>query len=549
MDKLTPEERKKNMQAVKSSGSKIEILFGKAIFSKGYRYRKNDKSIFGKPDFSFRKLKLAVFIDSEFWHGKDWEKRKQDHKTNIEFWTKKIERNIQRDIEVDFELSKLGWTVLRFWGDDVTRNLVSCVNNFELVFKKLSVGRSISLVQMKSKQNKSESVNKNSISKEVKHKKYPKIIRSTEQEKEELLNTLEDYNSVNLVADLPNQTSLFLYPQVPFPDPENPTFAFIDLFAGIGGFRIAMQSLGGKCVFSSEWDQESQKTYKANFGDLPFGDITKEETKLFIPEGFDVLCAGFPCQAFSIAGKRGGFEDTRGTLFFEVAEILKRHKPKAFFLENVKGLVNHDKGRTLSTILNVLRNDLNYFVPDPKVLNAKDYGVPQNRERIFIVGFREDLGITEFKYPEPLGLDVTFAEVKEKDIVPSKYYLSTQYLSTLKAHKARHESKGNGFGYAIIPDNKIANAIVVGGMGRERNLVLDCRLVDFTPMTKIKGEVNREGIRKMTPREWARLQGFPDEFLIPVADASAYKQFGNSVAVPAIRATAKELIKNLLGER
>jgi DNA (cytosine-5)-methyltransferase 1 len=333
---------------------------------------------------------------------------------------------------------------------------------------------------------------------------------------------------------------------VPFPEPEKPKFKFIDLFAGIGGFRIAMQNLGGKCVFTSEWDEQAKRTYEANFGEVPFGDITKEQTKSFIPDGFDVLCAGFPCQAFSIAGKRGGFEDTRGTLFFDVAEIIKRKKPKALFLENVKGLRNHDKGKTLETILNVLRNDLGYFVPEPQIINARDFGVPQNRERIFIVGFRSDLNISEFSYPEPLNKKVTIADIKEEDVPATRYYLSTQYLSTLERHKARHESKGNGFGFEIIADDGTANAVVCGGMGRERNLVIDNRITDFNPTTHIKGVVNRDGIRKMTPREWARLQGFPDEYLIPVADASAYKQFGNSVAVPAIQATAMEVIKNMM---
>ena len=323
------------------------------------------------------------------------------------------------------------------------------------------------------------------------------------------------------------------------------SFTFIDLFAGIGGFRLAMQHLGGKCVFSSEWDEQAQKTYAANFGDIPYGDITLEETKARIPKQFDILCAGFPCQAFSIAGKRGGFEDTRGTLFFDVAEIIRRHQPKAFFLENVKGLINHDKGRTLKTILNTLREDLGYFVPDPEIVNAKDFGVPQNRERIYIVGFHKDTGVYSFNYPKPTNQSVRFIDIREDKPVATKYYLSTQYINTLREHKARHESKGNGFGYEIISDNGIANAIVVGGMGRERNLIIDHRITDFTPTTRIKGEVNREGIRKMTPREWARLQGFPDSYVIPVADASAYKQFGNSVAVPAIQATAKQILNEL----
>jgi len=353
----------------------------------------------------------------------------------------------------------------------------------------------------------------------------------------------EEENNLSMVAEDALQQLLFEVNNVPFPTPKNYSFKFIDLFAGVGGFRLAMQNLGGKCVFTSEWDKEAQRTYRANFGEVPFGDITKPSTKQFIPDGFDVLCAGFPCQAFSIAGKRGGFDDTRGTLFFDVAEIIKNKQPKAIFLENVKGLRNHDKGKTLETILNVLRNDLNYFVPEPQIINAKDFGVPQQRERIYIVGFRKDLEITEFEYPKALKKKVTFGEVKEEKVPPTKYFLSTQYVQTLINHKARHESKGNGFGYAIIPDDGIANAIVVGGMGRERNLVYDHRITDFTPTTHIKGTVNRDGIRKMTPREWARLQGFPDSYVIPVADASAYKQFGNSVAVPAIQATAQKILE------
>lgn len=363
----------------------------------------------------------------------------------------------------------------------------------------------------------------------------------------EILNDFVTYKQeeekLSIVAEDAMQQLLFEVENVPFPTPENYTFKFIDLFAGIGGFRIAMQNLGGKCVFTSEWDKEAQKTYKVNFGEVPFGDITKQQIKNYIPEEFDLLCAGFPCQAFSIAGKRGGFDDTRGTLFFDVAEIIKKHKPKAIFLENVKGLRSHDKGKTLETILNVLRNDLGYFIPEPQIINAKNFGVPQNRERIYIVGFRQDLNISNFEYPKPLEVNPTFKDVKEKNVPPTKYYLSTQYVQTLVNHKARHENKGNGFGYAIIPDDGIANAIVVGGMGRERNLVLDHRITDFKPTTHIKGTVNREGIRKMTPREWARLQGFPDNFIIPVADASAYKQFGNSVAVPAIQATANKILE------
>ncbi len=353
-------------------------------------------------------------------------------------------------------------------------------------------------------------------------------------------------DQVWMAAEDPGQYGLFSdFFNVPFPAPENPKFTFIDLFAGIGGFRIAMQNLGGKCVYSSEFDAKAQETYLANYGEMPFGDITKESTKNYIPDNFDVLCAGFPCQAFSLAGKKRGFEETRGTLFFDVAEIIRRKQPKAFFLENVKGLMIHDKGKTIEVILNVLRNELGYYVPNPQIVNAMNFGVPQHRERVYIVGFRNDMGVNEFTYPLPTDNTKRFIDIREKEVVSAKYYLSTQYIHTLIEHRRRHESKGNGFGYEIIPDDGVANAIVVGGMGRERNIVIDKRLDDFTPVTNIKGEVNRDGWRRMTPREWARLQGFPDNFIIAVSDASAYKQFGNSVAVPAIQATAEQIIKRI----
>lgn len=357
----------------------------------------------------------------------------------------------------------------------------------------------------------------------------------------------KNYEGMAAEPDYTYQQCLFpeLF-QIPFPGPKEPKFKFIDLFAGIGGFRLAFQNLGGECVFSSEWDEQAKRTYFENFGEVPFGDITKESTKNKIPKDFDILCAGFPCQAFSLAGKRRGFEETRGTLFFDVAEILRRHQPKAFFLENVKGLAIHDKGKTLETILNTL-DEVGYVVPPPQILNAMYFGVPQHRERIYIVGFRKDLGIKkeDFTYPERHKNIPCWLDVREKEPVPAKYYLSETYVETLRRHRARHEAAGHGFGYKIIDDNDVSNAIVCGGMGRECNLVIDFRQTDLTPTTNIKGEINKEGIRKMTPREWARLQGYPDNFMIVVADASAYKQFGNSVAVPAIQATAEQLLNTL----
>ena len=567
MDRLTKEQRYKNMSANKGKGTKLELLFGKLLWNAGVRYRKNDKTVFGKPDFVIRKMKIAIFCDGEFWHGRNWEERKNDHKSNCEFWHTKIERNIKRDNEVNEQLKAQGWTVFRFWETEITKESDKCLNRIlnymnaktkatdKIAITQMCGGNKVSL-QMYGPHSLNEDGTiipfdeQMAIVSHYLHNQGYKSAKPYENKAEGLIKDIYNVHKktieTNCVSDGSVQYSLFsdLF-SVPFLPTDNPKFTFIDLFAGIGGFRMAMQNLGGKCVFSSEWDAQAQKTYLLNYGEVPFGDITKETTKAFIPDDFDVLCAGFPCQAFSLAGKRLGFEETRGTLFFDVAEIIRRKRPKAFFLENVKGLLIHDKGKTIQTILKVLREDLDYYVPDPQIVNAMNFGVPQHRERVYIVGFRKDQNVNEFTYPSPTDKTKTFADIKEEHTVSAKYYLSTQYVKTLVAHKERHAAKGNGFGYEIIPDDGVANAIVVGGMGRERNLVIDTRLEDFTPVTNIKGEINRDGLRRMTPREWARLQGFPDNFIIGVADASAYKQFGNSVAVPAIQATADEIIKRI----
>ncbi|MCR5607737.1 MAG: DNA cytosine methyltransferase [Lachnospiraceae bacterium] len=327
----------------------------------------------------------------------------------------------------------------------------------------------------------------------------------------------------------------------------------IDLFAGIGGIRKGFESAFKEdisTVFVSEWDKFAQKTYQANFKDdfEIAGDITKIEVE-DIPV-FDICLAGFPCQAFSLAGKRMGFEDDykgmcRGTLFQDVVRICEYHKPKVIFCENVKGLVMHDRGRTFKVIKKSFEQ-IGYIVYD-KILNSKDFGVPQNRERIYIVAFRNDIDSTKFIFPEGNNSDTSIKDIMEKNVVSVKYYLSNTYLETLKRHKERHAAKGHGFGYEIRDINGQAGAIVCGGMGRERNLIVDKRLKDFTPVTHIKGEVNRLGIRKMTPREWARLQGFPDDFKFVIADTHLYKQFGNSVTVNVIEAIAKEIRKVLEG--
>jgi DNA (cytosine-5)-methyltransferase 1 len=326
----------------------------------------------------------------------------------------------------------------------------------------------------------------------------------------------------------------------------------IDLFAGVGGIRMGFEQAFGdaiKTVFASEWDIHAQKTYRANFHD-DFeigGDITATDEKTVPP--FDICLAGFPCQAFSLAGRKQGFKDdykglSRGTLFFDVVRICARHKPDVIFCENVKGLTIHDRGRTFKVIYGALR-ELGYTVFHD-ILNSKDFGTPQNRERIYIVAFRSDLEVERFDFPAPRGETRTIQSILETEPVSVKYYLSDVYLETLRKHRARHEAKGNGFGYEIRSLDGIAAAIVCGGMGRERNLIVDHRISDYTPVTHIKGEINMEDVRKMTPREWARLQGFPDTFKLPLADVHLYKQLGNSVTVPVIKAIA-EKIREALG--
>ena len=325
----------------------------------------------------------------------------------------------------------------------------------------------------------------------------------------------------------------------------------IDLFAGIGGIRMGFdRAFGNKIetVFVSEWDEFAQKTYRANFHDKfdIAGDITKIDEKE-IPS-FDICLAGFPCQAFSMAGKHMGFKDDykgmcRGTLFQDVARICDYHKPKVIFCENVKGLTIHDHGNTFKIIKGTFES-LGYKV-FTKILNSKDFGVPQNRERIYIVCFRNDIAPESFDFPEGSKELVCIRDIMDDAPVPSKYYLSDVYMNTLREHKARHEAKGQGFGYVIRDLDGIAGTIVCGGMGRERNLIIDNREHSMEPSTHIKGVINKEGIRKMTPREWARLQGFPEEFVLPLSDVHLYKQFGNSVTVSVIEAIANNIKKTL----
>lgn len=307
-------------------------------------------------------------------------------------------------------------------------------------------------------------------------------------------------------------------------------------------------------IFASELDEPACKTYRANFDD-PFeiaGDITEIDAS-DVPD-FDICLAGFPCQAFSLAGQRKGFDDdyrgrARGTLFFDMLRICtdRINKPRVIFCENVKGLPIHDKGRTFKTILGTLKED--GYVSFCKVLNSKDFGVPQNRERIYIVAFREDIAPDEFEFPTYAGPKKTIRDIMDDAPISSKYYLSDTYIETLRRHRARHEALGHGFGYEIRDLDGIAGTIVCGGMGRERNLIIDHREHSLIPTTHIKGRINTEDIRKMTPREWARLQGFPDSYKLTLADVQLYKQFGNSVTVPVIKAIAEKIKEVLDAQR
>lgn len=276
------------------------------------------------------------------------------------------------------------------------------------------------------------------------------------------------------------------------------------------------------------------------------GDITKISEKDVPP--FDVCLAGFPCQAFSLAGRRMGFQDSykgvcRGTLFQDVVRICEYRKPQVIFCENVKGLTIHDRGRTFKVIKGAFE-EMGYTVFD-KVLNSRDFGVPQNRERIYIVCFRKDIDASGFRFPEPTDTSKRICDILDEAPIPSRYYLSDVYVETLRQHRARHEAKEHGFGYEIRDLDGVAGAIVCGGMGRERNLLIDRRPHSMTPQTHIKGVINSEDIRKMTPREWARLQGFPETYRLEAADVHLYKQLGNSVTVNVIEAVAREIKKVL----
>lgn len=334
---------------------------------------------------------------------------------------------------------------------------------------------------------------------------------------------------------------------------ENPTFTFIDLFAGIGGFRIAMQQEGGLCTFASEIDRGARATYRENFGITPFGDITKDETKTMIPQSFDILCGGFPCQAFSLAGHRKGFEDVlrRGTLYRQIVQIAQDHQPKAIFCENVKGLLSSAEGQALQTISHDIEG-AGYHIVFGDILDSMQYGVPQHRERLYIVALRNDLfevmkqrNLAFPAKPEPIPGQHprSIGDILEAAPVPKSYYLGQNYLNTLIRHRARHADSGHGgFGYIVRERDDIAGTLMCGGMGRERNMIRDENQPDWEPTPKMRGGMNDRHLRFLTVREWARLQGFPDYFSVPTSIQAGYKQFGNCVTIKTVRAVGRAIL-------
>lgn len=312
-------------------------------------------------------------------------------------------------------------------------------------------------------------------------------------------------------------------------------YTFIDLFAGLGGFRLALESLGAKCVYSNEWDKAVQKVYKENFGDFPSGDITKVDIGT-IPN-HDILCAGFPCQAFSISGKQQGFEDSRGTLFFNIEKIIKVKKPKIVFMENVKNFANHNKGHTLEFVKTTLENLGYKFYP--KVLNAADYGIPQKRERLYMVCFRNDLKITEFNYPKPFKLTKHVEDFLLKDEEQVKH----MYIN-------RTDIYFNGNIDDKYSNKSIRLGIVnKGGQGERiysiKGIAITLSAYGGGIFSKTGGYLINGKIRKLHPRECARIMGYPDSYKICKSINQAYTQFGNSVVIDVLQLIAEQIGKSL----
>ncbi|MCL2079665.1 MAG: DNA mismatch endonuclease Vsr [Oscillospiraceae bacterium] len=489
-----------NMSRIRDRDTKIEKLLRNELIRRGITtFVSNEKSIVGKPDFAFPARKIAVFCDSEFWHGHDWESRKKDFKTNEQSWIPKIEKNIARDAFVTQTLRNNGWRVLRFWGEEIKRDVYICVNEIE------------------------------------------GLLRIT---------------------------------------PVRP-FRVVDLCAGIGGIRRGFErGLGVETVLTAEIDKYACATYEHIFGTNPHNDLTTAEFKTLVGEtDYEILLAGFPCQTFSRVGLKEGFEnEEKGQIFFHIAKIIEATRPAAFFLENVDHIVTRDNGNTFKLIIETLEAELKYKVigvtTDSEatsvyrardfVRNSRAFGVPQNRPRTYIIGFDKErfrperLALLPSELPKgrKQTLYGDLNDLLERD-VPPRYYMASGYFETLVRHRERQEGRGYGFGYRIInePDieHPVANTILAtGGSGRERNLIRDPRegIAGMMVQGK-KTPLNDQGIRVMTPTEWGKLQGFinygflredgTEGFSFPedMPDIQKYKQFGNSVTIPAVEEMAR----------
>lgn len=496
----TKEQITKNMKSVRSKDTALENKLYQALLRQGiYTFSRNDKNVMGKPDFVFHARKIAVFCDGDFWHGYNWNIAKEEIKSNREFWISKIEKTMQRDVYVTRQLQENGWTVLRFWGNEIKKSADECALKIAHELRKI--------------------------------------------------------------------------PRFPYKT--------IDLCAGIGGIRRGFEMTGHfKNVLSAEIDKQARKTYTHLFGEEPMEDLTDERFKCAVEAlPYEVLLAGFPCQTFSRVGLQEGFENAeKGQIFFHIAEIIKRTRPVAIFLENVDHLLTHDNGDTFKTILDILVKKLGYRVigveidcegnllykPSSFIRNSKSFGVPQNRPRAYIIGFD-----TERFSPDQLSsiptciptesrqeLYVDLNDLLDENVEP-RYYMASGYLNTLINHRKRQEAKGYGFGYRVVNEtgiiHPIANTLLAtGGSGKERNLVFDPR--DGIAGQIIQGKktpLNDMGIRMMTPNEWGKLQGFvnyaflneegKDCFSFPedVPDNQRYKQLGNSVTIPVIEVMAQ----------
>lgn len=500
MAQKTLEQISYNMSRVRDRDTKIErILRDELLLRSITTFTQNDTDILGKPDFTFKARKIAVFCDSEFWHGYDWENAKDKIKSHELFWIPKIEKTMARDIYVTETLKMQGWQVLRFWGKELKKNVASCVDAIERLLR------------------------------------------------------------------------------------VNPTYPYrvIDLCAGIGGIRKGFErGLDIETVLSAEIDDYACQTYEHLYGQNPKNDLTTNDFKALVEKTeYEILLAGFPCQTFSRVGLGEGFEnEEKGQIFFHISDIIERTRPAAFFLENVDHLVTRDKGRTFETIINELELKLRYkvigitikddgtpsYVSRNFVRNSRAFGVPQNRPRTYIIGFdRERFSperLEQLPRELPQGREQALYgnlnDVLEHD-VDARYYMASGYLETLIRHRARQVGMGNNFGYRIVNEpgieQPVANTLLAtGGSGRERNLIYDPK--DGIAGMEIKGKktpLNDQGIRVMTPIEWGKLQGFinyafinddgKDEFSFPegIPDVQKYKQFGNSVTIPAVEEMAR----------